>query len=258
MNNLDTIKKLVEVKSKNVITDEKAAYLLDVIKRKYPSKKIEDTIANLETYSELPSWLNNDLTINETFFFRHAEHFKILEQQLKVMAQEKKSLNILCCGVSSGEEAYSIGMIAKKYFPTSFSILGVDLSQNAVEIAQSGKYPAHSKARISTEYKDLWQENIIKKKFVSKEEYFIKEELKRNVKFKVGNVFNFPLKDYDIIFIRNILIYFKDEDKNQLLIKVINKINHNGLLFIGAGEILPKQFLEKNQLISTSIMKKVA
>ena len=250
------LKELIKSKANNIITDSKAEKILSVLKKKYPTTSTESTLKSLDKYSELPGWLRDQLTINETFFFRHPQHFSTLSDYLQENHNPDRHWKILCCGVSSGEEAYSLAFICEKVLKDKFSITGVDLSQSAIEKAAKGVYEENLISRIPSEFKSLCLDNLEKIKTPTSITYKVKDSIKNYVRFKNGNIFNFPFGTYDIIFARNMLIYFDDNDEKLIVKKLFKHLAPNGVIFIGGGELFPNEATIGNKKISTSIIQK--
>jgi chemotaxis protein methyltransferase CheR len=253
MNPSIKLKELIKSKTHNILTDKKIEEITKLIKSKNPMATIEESLTKLEMYSELPSWLNDALTINETFFFRHPNHFKELECYLDRLREKKDQIKILCGGVSTGEEAYSVGMVAQKYFKNRFRVDGVDLSKAAIETAEKGLYTQVSIERVPEEFRDLFNMNTKKIETLGNHKLEISNDLKSHVHFKVSNIFKSGLEYYDVIFLRNILIYFEHEDKKKLVERMMARLEKGGLFVIGAGEVIPAEIKLPLKLIAPSI-----
>jgi chemotaxis methyl-accepting protein methylase len=248
------LKKLLEKKSKNILTEKKYNDAVSAIRKLYPTSNFDEIVNKLDKFSELPSEISSALTINETFFFRHPEHFAEVIEYAK--QSSKDCLKVFCGGVSSGEEAYSLAFSLMES-DKKFEIQALDLSQDKINIAIEGKYHQSLIDRAPVNYRPVIDKYVKVASVSNKSELVVVDEVKKYVKFKAGNVFNFPLNKYDIIFFRNILIYFSDEDKQVVLEKLNNSLSEDGILFIGGGELFPSKF---NNVYhnKTSIMKKVA
>lgn len=258
MNHRKSLQDLVRIKTKNIITDKKAEEIIRLIKIKFPTTSLEEKFQDFQKYSELPSWLNDAVTINETYFFRHHEHFDELSRYFQQQKASNESVKVLCVGVSTGEEAYSVAFLAREECGDNFQIFGVDLSPEAIQKAEKGIYEQNLINRASSTYQGILSKYLVKIKGINSTTYKVPENIKSNIKFKCSNIFNIPLDMYDVVLIRNIMIYFDDVDKERLIKKIISHIKKNGMLFIGAGEILPPVHLQQMEGLSTSVYKKVA
>lgn len=180
------------------------------------------------------------MTTNETSFFRDVQPFEALKKQilpelLKVPRGNRK-MTIWSAACSTGQEAYSIAMLLRENFPDLNSnrvqILGTDLSDEVLSRAQAGKYsqiemnrglPASLLTKYFTRTGMQWE---------------IAPSLREFVSFSKMNLIDrwptLPLMD--VVFLRNVLIYFSPAIKKQILEKVRSLMSPNGVLFLGAAE----------------------
>lgn len=204
--------------------------------------------------------LLNKLTTNHTYFMREPAHFEFLKTVILpgiVKKSSNKEIRIWSAGCSSGEEAYSTVMVIKEFlgFQSSqwdFQILATDISANAMEKAQHGTYDAESLKNLDTSW--------IRKYFVLKDgSYQLKPEVKKEVVFKHFNLMDpIPfLKKFDLIFCRNVMIYFDQTTKNALINKFYDAIKPGGYLFIGHSETVQRD-QSKFKYIQPSVYQKGA
>ncbi len=193
----------------------------------------------------------NSITTNVTSLFRDMRQFVALtEMILPKYAKERRQLKIWSAGCSSGEEPYSIAIQVLKYKdPINFEILASDLSTKVLKIAGDGLYS--EEAIKNVEKADLT-------KYFKKEgqEYRVNPEVKKYIKFSQINLMgpNFP-SNLDIIFCRNVVIYFDAETKSKLFSKFYNSLKSDGYLFLGHSESL---FNNPNfKFVKPSIYQKV-
>ncbi len=187
----------------------------------------------------------NKLTTNYTFFMREETHFKLFKETiLPYLEKEKKDhvLSIWSAGCSSGEEPYTISIILKEYFGAKAGmwdtrVLDTDISQNALRAAKNAVYDEDSLKELSPELK--------RKYFTPTSEagvYTVSDSLKKNVIFRTFNLMDpirFRLK-FDVIFCRNVMIYFDQPTKEALVKRFYNATNPGGYLLIGHSEGLNK------------------
>lgn len=194
---------------------------------------------------EMVTAMLNKLTTNYTYFLREEAHFKYFEKVvLPDLAQKHardKVLSIWSAGCSSGEEPYTISIYLKEFFGAQASqwdtrILATDISQKILNTAIAASYNEESIAPLP----DSW-----------KKKYFVKTEtgrctvapvLKQNVIFRPFNLMdpiNFKRK-FDLIFCRNVMIYFDQDTKDALVRRFYNATVPGGHLFIGHSEGLTK------------------
>jgi chemotaxis protein methyltransferase CheR len=185
--------------------------------------------------------LFNVLTVNETYFFREKEHIYTLRDFIiPKMLEERpnRTIKILSAGCSTGEEAYSTSIILGEAFSNqkrNIDLVGIDISKKAVDIAQSGVY-----RKISLTFRAVDKTFLIKYFDIDNDNLKLKNTIKNSVRFKNQNLFEFNspiLQDkYDIIFCRNVMIYF-DKNHKQDLVNHFGKIlNDDGYLILGCTE----------------------
>jgi chemotaxis protein methyltransferase CheR len=201
----------------------------------------------------------NKITTNETSFFREMHHFEFLAKQAlpKLMTIKKgKPLRVWSAACSSGEEPYSIAITAKEYLSdkTVLKILATDANTEVLEMAQTGNYKLK-------DLKDKIPEKYLKKYFTVKgDEIFIKETIKSLVTFRTLNFLEktYPIGEpLDIIFCRNVMIYFDKDTKLYLLNKFYELMSASAYLFIGHSENL-YSLTDKFKLIGNTIYQKKA
>jgi chemotaxis protein methyltransferase CheR len=191
-------------------------------------------------------FLYNAITINETFFFRNEPQFQAFEQTIvpSVLASRanngKGKLKVWSSASSSGEEAYSLGMlfhekIRPKYPGLDIEIVGTDINQSVLDTAGKGVYRDYS-IRNMPEY-------YLTKYFARKEDrYYLSEEIKRYARFEFMNLYDRTrmkmMTNFDVIFCCNVLIYFDAKSKIQVVSDLYNALNRGGYLFIGYAETL--------------------
>ncbi|QOP43397.1 hypothetical protein FJR45_05290 [Sulfurimonas sediminis] len=172
------------------------------------------------------------ITINETYFFREAEQIK---NALYVYKKQNSScLDILCLPSSTGEEVYSTIIIALEMHLNNFRVVGVDIDQVVIQKAREGIYNERSVHRI--------EEDILEKYFTIKNNnYNIKESIKKYAIFTQCNLFEESLSTigkFDIIFSRNMFIYFNDA-KKILAYKQLEKLKkyNDTKIYLGHADI---------------------
>jgi len=187
------------------------------------------------------------ITIKETYFFRFEKQLKIFLNKLfpSLLETRKNSglqkIRIWSAGCSTGEEVYTIAMMIKEYYngtPTdvSLDIFGTDISHNVLDKAKNGVYSTNSfRGSMPTHYKSKY--------FKTNGQYSeICEDLKQNVVFKYLNLSDEDeirtVGKIDFIFCRNVLIYFDETTKRQVISGFYDVLNPNGYLFLGEAESL--------------------
>ena len=183
--------------------------------------------------SALFAKLVETVTVHETYFFR--EKKQLIEALKKY--KEYKSLTILSAPSSSGEEAYSIAILALEMGIKNFHITGIDISSSIIEKAKHSTYTQRSVNFLDAD--------LIEKYFIKQDEkYIVKEHLKRYITFKQLNLFEeklYELGKYDIIFSRNMFIYFKDEKKIEAYKRLESlKKDVDASIYLGHADISSK------------------
>ncbi|MCE9500343.1 MAG: protein-glutamate O-methyltransferase CheR [Leptospira sp.] len=205
------------------------------------SKKLDDARDRI-----LIDKVIENITTHETRFFRDESIFRALTDQIipewldrnsyRIGRGENISIDIMSAGSSTGQEAYSIAMSILEKFPKrnfTFRITGTDVSKSTVEKAKSGEYTEFEKARgVNEEISERYFEK-------SGPMYRVKDVLKNNVTFKVHNILTDDIPGmYDIIFFRNVSIYFEEKRKKGLFEKIRNSLRNDGILILGSAESL--------------------
>jgi len=191
----------------------------------------------------------NSFTTNKTHFFREEFHFVDLKDRvLPEFAKSGQEIKMYCSAASTGEEPYSMAMTVKEAIEAQgrqikASIIATDIDTNVLQYGADGIY-RYSKS--SKEFPDWikpqkYFKRRIKKGLVS-EEVLIKanDDLKRMITFQEMNLndasYPFSKHQFDVIFCRNVLIYFSNEDQNKILKKLFNHLKVGGTLYIGHSE----------------------
>jgi chemotaxis protein methyltransferase CheR len=187
------------------------------------------------------------LTINETYFWREPQTFKALEQEIlpeliSVRKQDEKRIRIWSAGCSTGEEPYSIAIVLKKIIPDiekwNITILASDINPKILRKAIAGVY-----SQWSFRNTPHW---LKEKYFIQKEKgkFEIIPEIKKMVTFEYLNlaedVYPSPLNNtnaLDIIFCRNVLMYFTHDRFKQVVKGLFNSLTEGGYLIVSASEL---------------------
>jgi chemotaxis protein methyltransferase CheR len=213
------------------------------------SKRLQEL--NFDSFKEYIYYLKYDLnraketdillnlvTINETYFLRERQQMDHLMKTTipAVVAKGKRNIRIWSAACSTGEEAYSLAILLKEYGLASkaaFDIIGTDINSDVVDFAKKGEYRGMSFRGVPPNFQQL---NFTQKGLV----FEIKDEFKQKVHFQVGNLISptlpMQLGKFDIIFCRNVLIYFDLEGKKKVLDMFYNCLNTPGYLYLGHSE----------------------
>ncbi|MBQ4863820.1 protein-glutamate O-methyltransferase [Pseudoalteromonas sp. MMG013] len=218
-----------------------------------------DYLRYLETHSDAEfSHFINAITTNLTSFFRENHHFEYLSEQiipsLLETNRESRRVRIWSAGCSTGEEPYSIAMTIMDKFPSSWDvkILATDLDSNVLSKAQQGVYEPDTITGLAAN-----QLKLFFLKSADEKAYRVKPLLQQQISFKRLNLLeNWPMKGpFDVIFCRNVLIYFDKETKDTLFRRYHEMLSRDGHLFIGHSETMGKEHDEFKNLGKTTYKK---
>jgi len=176
----------------------------------------------------------NEISTNKTDFFREDGHYEFLKE---IVTNSSNSVRVWSAGCSTGEEPITLAMVlqekAKRY-----NIFGSDISTSALNKAKNAIFTTDKTKDIPDNLlKKYFDKNILEKKIT----YKAKDILTKNIKYGQINFMssNYGISNiFDIIFFRNVLIYFNIETQKQILHKVLKNLKPGGYLFIGHSEAI--------------------
>ncbi len=261
-------------KLRDIIYDEAGIKLSDVKKILMQSRLIKrlrdlklDNFTDyhdylLENYEKEKINFINAITTNKTDFFRENDHFEFMKSKILPDFVNKKEheLRIWSAGCSTGEEPYTIAITLLEYFngkvPPEFLILATDIDTQVLDKAQNGRYSADHLADVDPKYlKNYFLLNGSDKG----DFYTVKDNLKQMIYFRRLNLLQeqYPMKKkFDIIFCRNVIIYFDRETQKKLFEKYHQYLKDDGYLLIGHSENITS-ITDKFTLAGRTIYKKV-
>jgi len=190
------------------------------------------------------STLVDRLTVHETHFFRHQPSLDLIARDWlpQVISRSADSaLHAWSVGCSTGEEAYTLAMVIDSFLSSVvdkkmyFGITATDVSQPALSVGRSGLYSCTKLVEIPVKYRDVYCQKLDNDSFV------IRDSLRKRVGFALFNLLDVtrsPLKQLDLIYCQNVLIYFERERRKELLTTLANLLRPGGLLILGPGEII--------------------
>ncbi|MDH4235519.1 MAG: protein-glutamate O-methyltransferase CheR, partial [Gallionella sp.] len=168
------------------------------------------------------------LTTNETHFFREPKHFDYLRQHVLPKMPPGRAFRLWCAASSSGEEPYSLAMTLADGLPgTPWEIVASDISASVLEKARSGHY---AMARAQTIPKPLLSKHCLKGIDTQGGTFLIEPKLRSRVQFMQINL-NAALPkigEFDMIFLRNVMIYFDMETKRQVVARMLPLLKSEG------------------------------
>lgn len=181
-------------------------------------------------------WAIDALTTNETFFFREPQHFAFLSEKILPNVTPAETFRVWSAASSSGEEAYSIAMLlSERLGPRPWEIIGSDLSTKVLDKARRGQYPMERAEKIPQPYLRAY---CLKGTGEQDGTFLIDNALRKRVHFQHANLMG-PLPNvglFDVIFLRNVLIYFDQPTKRRVVENLLPFMKSNGYFFSGHSE----------------------
>lgn len=211
----------------------------------------------------------NALTTNETYFFRHTKQFNMLFETIfpEISEQKRKTnqkeIKIWTAACSTGEEPYSLAIASKEFFKDKpffkVRILASDINTRVINTAKLGRYNERSLKELSENLRNKYFTSVdsSERRIKLNPEFALKDDVKKSVEFFQHNLLERSShKDVDIIFLRNVMIYFNNESKQKVVSNIEQNLVSGGYFFISLSETLNDV---KSQLksVSSGIYKKV-
>jgi chemotaxis protein methyltransferase CheR len=261
------LRKIVNERTGIVVADEKIDMFYSRLARRIRHLGLEDfkqyceRIKNEKDGAEVGQ-LINAITTNLTSFYREGYHFEylfnILMPEMKSAQPEKRKLLIWSAGCSSGEEPYSIaatlnhlGLVAEGW---NVEILATDIDSNVLARGAEGIY---SMEQLNTVPEQYLQSGFLRGKGSSFGKVRVKPAVRSLVQFAQLNLnssWSLP-EPVDIVFCRNVIIYFDKESKKKLVNRIADNLNPGGYLFIGHSESLFR-VTDRFELVGKTIYRK--
>lgn len=252
------------------ITDKEFNLLADYIKKNYGihlKKEKQSLISgrlhnvllskNIGSFSDYYDYIVSDktgdvvvtlvdkITTNHTFFMREADHFYYFRDKvLPYLTQtvRDKDLRIWCAACSSGEEAYTLSMILDEFYGKEkmwwdTKVLATDISNKVLDIAKKGIYSNEKIAPLPMQ----WKMNYFKKHDF--ENSVVTDKIRNEVIYRKFNLMDTVMpfkKKFHSIFCRNVMIYFDNKTKEELVERFYDSMEYGGYLFIGHSESLDR------------------
>jgi chemotaxis protein methyltransferase CheR len=230
----------------------KMQFLKRRIERRMQIKEMSDFneyLHLLENDSIELRYLFESLSINVTSFFRDTVVFNavraIIVPKILSNIENDKKINVWSAGCASGEEPYSIAILLNDIFGISKKIgisknIGIhvkatDINNKAIDFAQTGQYHSKFLEHLSP---DLKKKYFTKIEHHGESKYEIISEIKDLVDFETMDIISSPENTYDVIFCRNVLIYYEKDAQELILKKFHNCLKNEGYLVLGSDEIL--------------------
>ncbi|MEI8389825.1 MAG: CheR family methyltransferase [bacterium] len=252
---------------------EKLGIYISEAKREMIQSKVSKLMraVNIECFDEYHDFLlsNNknghwskfvdEITIHKTNFFREDNHFEFIRNKLDSIFKHNprilrnNEIRVWSSACSNGKEAYTLAIVLKEYLPAGINIkiLATDVSAGVIEKAQKAVYTLDAEDMINPYFLGKYFNKV-------GSEYEVIQELKNLITFRTFNLMDiFPFQNsFDIIFCRNVMIYFDFKTQENLIKKFYNVLPGGGLLFIGHSESLNQKQYKFEYIQPTVYMKK--
>ncbi len=218
---------------------------LDKLKRNTNSSCSMSDLLDRVSEGEFTTEFINTFTTNKTHFFREDFHFKDLKDRvIPEFVQKNQEIKMYCSAASTGEEPYSMAITAKEVSNSvKASIIATDIDTEVLQNAANGIYRFQKSSKEFPEW--IKPQKYFKRrvqKNLAGDEILIKanDDLKRMITFAQMNLnddtYPFDTHQFDVVFCRNVLIYFSVEDQNDILKKLFRLLKVGGTLYIGHSE----------------------
>lgn len=200
----------------------------------------------------------SEITVNKTNFFRENDHFEFIKNKLEYIYSKNpnikinKEIKVWSMACSTGQEAYTTAMVLNEIMPDNIKIkiLATDISSRVLKAASEGIYSGDIETEVNPFY--------LNKYFVkSNDQYMVKNDIKRLITFRHFNLMNpFPFSgQFDIVFCRNLMIYFDLETQKELLQKIYDCLAQGGILIIGKSESILSKYHSFKHIVSSIYIK---
>lgn len=242
----DYLRQIVQTLSHNML-DPSRDYLFETrlarLLRNHDMAHIGELVERLRAKKDtnLEYAVAEAMTINETSFFRDGRPFELMREELLPRLiksrQQARKLRFWSAACSTGQEAYSLAMLVREHFPELGSwdirIEGTDFTAEVVARASEGRY-----ARIEIN-RGLPARHIVKYFDHSGEHWLVKPEIRRMCNFRRADLCQPPmpfLEKFDVIFLRNVMLYFSQEMRRKVLAEAHRLLAPDGIIFLGSSE----------------------
>lgn len=179
------------------------------------------------------------LTTNETYFFREEKHFDLLREAALAARASRQPLRVWSAACSSGEEVYSMAMVLDDCLGpgAAWEVLGTDISTRVLQRAATGHYVVERTKHIPDAY---LRKYCLRGTGAQQGTLLVERSLRQRVRFAQVNLNDTlpQLGTFDVVFLRNVMIYFSTETKRQVVARVLGPLKPGGLFCIGHSESL--------------------
>ncbi|PPR68424.1 MAG: Chemotaxis protein methyltransferase Cher2 [Alphaproteobacteria bacterium MarineAlpha3_Bin1] len=245
-NEYSFIQQLVEERSGIVLDNGKQTMVEQHLKPVCEENGIQELAAlihelKMSPHSRFHNLVVESVTTHETGFFRDMPAFKALKTEvlpgLLAKRQADRTLNLWSAGCSSGQEPYSVALLLQDNFPElrdwTVRFVATDISPKILKRAREGKY---NQLEVN---RGLPAPMLLKNFSKAGLEWQLRPEIRSRVEFRELNLIDPwpPFPKMDIIFLRNVLVYFQSEAKRAILAKIAEQLRPDGFMFMGTAEM---------------------
>lgn len=257
---MERLASLIERESGNIIPEGQFPYLRGVVAQRVRKAGCSDLLSYLDALEAgrlEREWrfLLPEVTIKESYMFRIPEHFRALREEILPRLVENRSdhrtLRAWSAGCARGEEAASLAVVLADT-PTvadrAWQVLATDVDETAIAQARSGEFCKRAVAQVPKHLLDRYFQR-------RGDRFILSRDLLSRIEFRAFNLFKDPLPyldaPFDIIFLRNVLIYFRPETQRRVLARIARRLAADGYLFLGHSETL-WQLSEELEIVELS------
>lgn len=247
----ESVRKILYKKAGINLSDSKKQLVYSRLARRLRALRLPDFssyLAYLDQNDNESEEFINALTTNLTAYFREPHHFDILAKFATKMKLQRKPMRVWCAAASTGEEPYSIAMVLAEVYGTyepPVEIIASDIDSNVLREASAGVYGVQRLETVSLERK---RQFFQKGKGANSGKARVIPELRKLIDFRQVNLLDATwdlAPGFDIIFCRNVMIYFDKETQLKLLARMMKLLNSDGLYIAGHSE----SFTSANHLV---------
>ncbi|MFN2309125.1 MAG: protein-glutamate O-methyltransferase CheR [Gammaproteobacteria bacterium] len=239
---------LLEARAGMVIPVERKSFLEAGLRARMQQIGVADYDAYYRLLSTQRHWteewslLVDRLTVHETSFFRHAPSLRLLTDEILptfAAANPSRGFQAWSVGCASGEEPYTLAMLMHQFFTEAcrgrlYGVTGTDISLPSLQIARAGIYSARRAQAIPAELRERFCADL------GDDTVQMRDELRRRVCFAQLNVLRmgrFPLRNLDLIYCQNMLIYIPRHDRPRIIETLIERLAPQGVLVLAPGDL---------------------
>jgi chemotaxis protein methyltransferase CheR len=198
------------------------------------------------------------ITTNETSFFRENTHFQILSEKILPAMESERKVKVWCAASSSGEEPYTLAMVLSDCRGLDgWTLLATDINTEVLATATKGLYPMARAKGIPEHFLKAY---CLKGTGPYHGEFLIDSSLRSRVEFRQMNLMAMDPEaiDFDIVFIRNVLIYFDQATRIRVLSGILSRLRPDGWLILGHSESIVGLGLPPMEQVAPSVYRKTS